>query len=766
MAPPAPALSLDAALHHLHKGAFAEAARVCEALLAADPRNATALHLLGTVRTQQRDLPAALDLFTRAIDADPAPAACWFSQGTALKELGRYEAALASLDEAVRRDPSHALAHCVRGDVLSALGRPAEALAAFDRALALNPNLIDAHNNRGNELRALGRHTEALAAYDIVLSRAPRHAAAIVNRGNAFIELGRFEEALAAYDQALSLLPNMPQIHVRRGDALQSLDRFSDALAAHECALAIAPDLVQGLTGRATALKWLGRLEEAEAAAHSAIAVNCDYAPAHNTLGNVLRDLGRFEQAIASFRRAVELAPAIAEIETNLGQALLLSGDFGPEAWRAHEYRLGLTTQRIVTPPRVAPHWQGEPIAGKRILVYAEQGLGDTLHFFRLLEPLRRRGAKVALLTQPQLAKLLAPSAGDIEIVTTPPNTGVDYIVALLSLPLHLGITLDTIPADIPYMSADPERTAAWRDKLGAGFKVGIAWQGSSASRIDIGRSFPLSAFAPLGPVPGVRLISLQKGAGSEQLDAAPAGLAVERLSQFDEGPDAFLDTAAVMQNLDLVVTSDTAIAHLAGALGRPVWVALQHIPDWRWLMQRPDSPWYPTMRLFRQPARGDWASVFDAIAAALADLVRASQSKRPAPSVPVSWGELFDKVSILEIKSERLTASSQRANVDRELSALAPATAEIADAPAELAALRADLKSVNTRLWEIEDAIRAKEAAQTFDTEFVELARSVYRTNDERGRIKRRINELLGSTLLEEKQYHAYGAETAKAPR
>lgn len=756
---------LEAATEHLRHGRIGDAERIGAALLAIDPSRAEFLHLMGTVRTQQRDLPGALEQFQRACAADPTQAAFWFSAGTALKELERFEEALTCLDKAVECDPSHAFAHCLRGDAQSALGRHGDALASFDKALSLNSRLVDAHNNRGNELRALGRYQEALAAYDRVLAFVPQHAAAIINRGNTLLELRRYEEALAAYERARALAPKLPQLHARMGDALQALDRFAEALGAHEQALALAPDLVQAVTGRATALLWLRRLEEAERDARRALELVPQYAPAMNTLANTLREQGKVIEAIGSFRQALAINPELSDVRHNLAQALLLTNELGPEAWREYEERFNLAVGRLVPPAVAAPAWKGEPLHGKRILVWAEQGFGDTIQFVRLLPLLRERGAAhVTLLTSPRLVRLLRNCTYDVEVVTEVPRGAFDYVVALLSLPLHLGVTRDRIPASVPYLKPEPDRVERWCSKLGgAGFKIGVAWQGNPNGRIDIGRSFPLAALAPLARVPGVRFVSLQKGPGVEQLDNLPPGMVVECLTGFDEGPDAFLDTAAVMHCLDLVVTSDTSVAHLAGALGRPTWLALQYVPDWRWLMHRTDSPWYPTMRLFRQPARGDWNSVFAEMANALAARLR---PRRPDPVAPVSWGELADKISILQIKRERLSSQEQRSNVARELAVLEPLIMALDDVPEELDELRGKLKSINERLWEIEDAIRAKEAAASFDQEFIDLARSVYTTNDERARIKRRINDALGSNLVEEKQYHAYAPVAQKPPQ
>lgn len=760
----APSAAIETAMSHLRRGDIPAASSLVEAVLAVDPANAEALHLLGTIKTQGKDLPGALDLFQRALAADSSRAAYWFSRGTALKQLGRYDDALTDLDQALARDARHPLAHCVRGDILSALGRPADALASFDRALALEPRLLDAQNNRGNELRTLGRHAEAIAAYDRVLSVAPRHAAAIVNRANALFELRRFDEALAGYRKALQLLPHLPQIQVRAGDSLQALDRFEEALACHAAAVAMAPDLVQAANGRAAALLWLRRLDEAEAEARRAMTIDASYGPTYNTMGLIHREQGRLAESAEILQRAVDLQPESAEAHYNLAQTLLLDGQIGPRAWREHEYRLGVAQAQSTRPDIPTPLWTGEPIKGKRVLVYAEQGLGDSLQFFPLLKLLRQRGADVVFLAPQRLVRLLRPSADGIEIVASPPQRPADVMTPLLSLPLRLGLTLETIPHDSPYLAAELDLAALWRERLASHeFKIGIAWQGSTGTRIDIGRSFPLAALAPLAGLPGVRLVSLQKGAGSEQIANLDGDMTVETLAGFDEGPDAFVDTAAVMQSLDLIVTSDTAIAHLAGALGRPVWLALQASPDWRWMLHRADTPWYPTMTLFRQTRRGDWTSVFADMAAALPGMIGRRQSARPAPLVPVSWGELADKISILQIKSERLTSPAQRANVARELDALCPAIDTMPDAPDALTALRADLKAINEKLWDIEDAIRAKDAAGAFDDEFTALARAVYETNDERGRLKRRINDLLGSELTEEKQYHPYSPAAAK---
>ena len=270
------------------------------------------------------------------------------------------------------------------------------------------------------------------------------------------------------------------------------------------------------------------------------------------------------------------------------------------------------------------PLWSGaQPLAGRSIYVYAEQGLGDTLQFCRYVHLLRARGAAVVLAVQRPLRELLACLGSEIEVIgddAPPPAT--DFQIPLMSLPLALGTRPETIPATVPYLSAQAADVDRWRERIGRdGLRVGIAWAGN-ATHLDLGRFFELAALAPLAAIPGIRLISLQKGRGVEQLAGLPTGMRVETLgADFDAGPAAFLDSAAVLACIDVLLTPDTALAHLAGALGHPAWVLLKQVPDWRWGLESTTTPWYPTLRLFRQPRRGDWSGAIDAVHAALTQL-------------------------------------------------------------------------------------------------------------------------------------------------
>jgi hypothetical protein len=331
--------------------------------------------------------------------------------------------------------------------------------------------------------------------------------------------------------------------------------------------------------------------------------------------------------AIETLRTAIRVSPEREDIRGNLGMVLLLTGNLR-EGWAEYQFRSDLRRYQADRPAIAAPRWQGEPLAGKRILVYAEQGLGDTLQFVRYLPLVVELGAEVTFEVQPTLIPVLQSFADTVDIVARYDGTATfDYQSPLLSLPHWLGTTLATIPDKVPYLFVEEARIARWRERIGShGLKVGIAWQGTPTFVGDRGRSIPLGMFAPLAAIPDVRLISLQKHPGAEQIVAVPFGSRIETpLNADDLAPDALLDTAAVMMNCDLIISSCTMIAHLAGALARPLYVALRRVPDWRWLMDRDDSPWYPTARLFRQQREGDWADVFARIGAAVAALTRAA---------------------------------------------------------------------------------------------------------------------------------------------
>jgi tetratricopeptide (TPR) repeat protein len=528
-----------------------------------------------------------------------------------LHRAGHLVDAARAYREVLEKEPRHFESLRLLGVIESQLGNHADAIQNLEAVLKLNPNSAEAFNSHGNALKRMGRLHDALVSYDQAVALDPSSEGAFNNRGLALHELARVDEALKSFDQAIALNPGNASAHNSRANTLKDMQRLEEALVSYDLAIALRPDYADALKNRGTVLQEMRRLDEALESYDRAIGLRPDYAEALNNRGSALCHLKRIDEALANYDRAIALNPGFANAFLNRAMARLLDGRFR-EGWSDYEWRWqanGAPTRPVID----APVWEGEDLAGRRIAVYAEQGLGDVIQFARYLPLLVRRGAAVTFLASPKLVRLLRPLSSEIEVVaSTERSCSFDFQCALLSLPLRLGTELSTIPGEIPYLRAEEHLVERWARELGGdGFKIGIAWQGKREQAINLGRSIPLSEFAALCQVPDVRLISLQKGDGLEQLLHLPPSLKLETLASFDEGPDAFVDTAAVMENLDLIITSDTAVAHLAGALGRPTWIALKSVPDWRWLLDRADSPWYPTIRLFRQETEGDWNSVF-----------------------------------------------------------------------------------------------------------------------------------------------------------
>jgi tetratricopeptide (TPR) repeat protein len=564
---------------------------------------------------QSGRLAEAEPLYFQALKAAPGDFAPKLLLGILLGQLGRNGEALDLLTDALAIDPDSELALLNHGNVLAALGRQDEALTSYDRALARHPGHADLRNARGLLLVSMRRFADGLADLDAALAIKPDFAEALNNRGNALQGLKRFDEALACYDLALAFRPDHAQWNNNRANALRRLGRLQEALTATDRALALDPGNAQALNDRGNVLQEMNRLEDAIESYGRALKLRPDYLDALGNRGMARRDLMQFDAALADFEQAIKIAPDAAQAWWSKGIVKMLTGDLG-EGFRLYEWRKKLPVP-IEARNYPQPLWTGaEDIAGKTLFVYVEQGLGDTIHFYRYALMARARGARVILAVQDCIRRLMQDAGDDVEILDSsgvPP--AFDYHAPLMSLPLAFATAIDSIPAPVPYLRAQPERVQSWAAKIGGqGFRIGICWQGGGAIA---GRSFALASLAAISQIENVRLISLQKGEGVDQIESS--GLRVETLGDdFDTGPDAFLDSAAVMASLDLVITADTAIAHLAGALGVPAWVALKYVPDWRWFLERDDSPWYPQLVLFRQPAPGDWASVFSQMAARL----------------------------------------------------------------------------------------------------------------------------------------------------
>jgi tetratricopeptide (TPR) repeat protein len=610
----------------LHKrGILDQAEGLYAGVLRLAPDHVEALHFLGVLKNQQGAVEEALALTAAALELNSGWVDLLVNHALILNGAGRHDAALGSAERAIAIDPAKPDAVFQRGNALMGLDRPVEALAAFEGTLALNPRDVDAMVNRGNALFKLKRVAEAVEAFAGAAAAAPGHAGILNNYGQALDEAGRWTEALACFDSALASDPAYVPSMINRAKTLLSLDRSAEALAGIDRTLELAPDKVTALNVRGRALAALGRTEEALAVFEAVIALAPDWPHGYNNRGSAQAALNRFAAARASFAIATEIDPTLASAHTNEAIVHLVEGDFA-RGWRKYEWRWQKPRQFA------APLWLGgEPLAGKTLLIYPEQGLGDTLQCIRYAALAAARGARVVAEVQLPLKPVMAGINGVGEVVAEgeplPPH---DLRCPMLSLPLAFGTTLVTIPNRVPYISAAPERIAKWRALMPETGKtrVGLVWAGSRGHHNNRNRSLSLERLLPLLAVPGIDWTSLQTEIGGRDRAVLDARADITNLG---DALSDFGDTAAVMASLDLVVSVDTAAVHLAGAMAKPVWVLLPFSPDWRWLIDRRDSSWYPTARLFRQPAPGDWASVISEVVRELPGAVARLPSPSPA---------------------------------------------------------------------------------------------------------------------------------------
>jgi tetratricopeptide (TPR) repeat protein len=589
MSKPGNQRSLDNLLHQAvalqQNGALADAEELYREILAVRPRHFDALQLLGALSLQAGRVEEGVELLRKALTINGTQAPIHSNLAFALNALEQHEAALAAANRALGIKPGFPDALNNKGTALAALGRPLDALASFDKAIAAKPDFPEAWNNRSCTLRDLGRPIDAIASCDHALALRHDYAEAWSNRGNALSDLNNPEEAQANYERALT-----------------ASGKLADT--------------------------W-------------------------NNLGLAFVDQNRHDDALACYERALALAPEAAETHWNRALCLLQMGRF-ESGWAEYEWRW--KRKRIKAGERTfdAPLWLGDTsLDGKTILLHAEQGLGDTLQFCRYVSIVAQRGARVILEVQPELVRLIAGLAGIEQIVEAgAPLPPFDCHCPLLSLPLALGTDMATIPGGAPYLFADTQASERFRARIdgiepSAGdarmLKVGLVWAGGARPHVpelrknDARRSLAFEQLAPLLDVRGVQFFSLQKGPPAAQLEAArERHEASQHVIDWTDELQDFADTAALVDNLDLVISVDTSTAHLTGAMNRPVWILNRLDTCWRWMLERKDSPWYPSARLFRQSSLGDWASVIDAVARALSERAAAtatatSDTKQPA---------------------------------------------------------------------------------------------------------------------------------------
>ncbi len=576
--------TFSAAFNLHQQGLLAEAAPLYRAVIAEEPMHAATHHLLGLIEHQE----------------------------------GRHEAALPLIKRAIELEDDEPNYHGNLGTVYRALGRRDEAVACYRHAIALRPSFAEAQNNLGLVLQDQNQLSGAQRAFEQAIAAKPGYAAAMVNLGNVLAARDEQHKAVDQYLAALAADPQCLDAYNNLGSVLAAMDQLDQAAECYRCVLELQPGNAAALSNYGHVLARREELDAAIASFRQAIAIQPTHAEAHVNLGNALLDQGKPHEAEASYATALRIDPMNTNTHWCRGLALLTAGDLaeGFAEWRWKPE----TMTRFPT-----PEWRGEDLNGKRIFIHAEQGFGDTIQFARYLAMIAAKGGRIIMEAPTELHRLFADIDGVEDLIVFGQRVPeFDTHCSMLSLALAFGTTLDTLPVAKSYLNADAEDMRDWERRLdGSSLKVGLVWAGRPEHKRDRQRSLSLRAMAPLATLDNVSFYALQKGAALDQAESAPAGMRLEVLSPL---LGDFGDTAAAIMALDLVITVDTSVAHLAGALGKPVWLLLPFASDWRWLEKRNDSPWYPSMRLFRQDATRRWDSVMAEVTSALR--AQASQTR------------------------------------------------------------------------------------------------------------------------------------------
>ena len=612
---------------------------------------------LGIVCLRQKKLLDALSHFDRVRKMNYKIAESWNFQGIALGWLERSDEAAFAFSQAIAAAPQFADAFLNLGKAMRSKNRLHEAAMALSQAVAIDPYNVSALANLSAVFLGQGQAIKAVEYLQRLLQIQPRHVPSIISISSIYAKLGNSLEAEQGFRTAIQIAPNLSDAHIALGVFLGEQKQFEEAAASFEQAVFLDPNSVEALSNLGNAQRELGQLKQAELNLQKAIDLEPGNAKAHLNmgtlrfdqreldlaihhynrslgvdpnnascqlgLGTVLAEQGDFDDAEAHYRRAIKEAPSMAQSYHNLAMIQLLRGNWD-EGFKTFEWRW--KTSRFHLRDFKQPNWNGERLTSETLFLYCEQGFGDTLQFCRYIQLVKERAANIVLEAPPPLIPLLSSCPGVNRVVAVGDELPkFDFHVPLMSLPRIFETTVNSVPCNIPYLSAEPERIERWKKRLGneIAFRIGIAWRGSPAYRRDSDRSLHPKWFAPLAEIQGVKLISLHKEESSvdlasvkDQFDILDFG------SELDHNGGAFLDTAGLMKNLDLVISIDSSPGHLAGALGVPVWLVLSRIPDWRWLLEREDTPWYPTMRLFRQTCLHEWRDVFERIECELRPLV------------------------------------------------------------------------------------------------------------------------------------------------
>ncbi|MGD0389631.1 MAG: tetratricopeptide repeat protein [Tepidisphaeraceae bacterium] len=623
------------------------------------PNYPEALANLGHLLRECGQLDQALDCCRRAIQLNPRLAEAYVNLGSVLYSQEKFAEAADAHRKAISLRPEFADAHTNLGNALYALGMTEESVAEHRRAIACRPDFAEGYNNLGAGLHAMGKIDEAMENYHAALKLRPDYPEAMSNLGHALLSKKKFDEAIALCRRSIQIQPSNPDAYNNLGNAIQEKGDVDQAIQCFRQALQQRPDHPDAINNLGNCLQEQGNLEEAIPLYRRAIELRPLFAKAYGNLGNALRGLGKLDESIAVCRKAVELQPTLEEAHVNLGTALHLAGQYEPamaechaaiairkefpeahkdlalmllvqgrfeQGWREYEWRLRLPNYFNSIDRFRQPMWDGSDFQGKTLLVHAEQGLGDTIHFARFLPMVAKMGGKIVLECQSELVRLMKQTQilAGVQIVPRQSKAGpslpFDLHCPLMSLPFLLRRLDPSRDDDVikpPYMKEDSALKEQWRTRLPSGgrLKVGLAWAGSKTNKNDRHRSITLATLAPLARA-NVDFYNLQLGKPGLQAANPPQGMKMIDLTSMIGD---FADTAALLSELDLVVSVDTAVVHLAGAMGKPVWVFLQFTPDFRWLLEGDATPWYPSMRLIRQTKFGAWNDLIERTADELA---------------------------------------------------------------------------------------------------------------------------------------------------
>ena len=615
--------ALRSAVSFLETGNISQAEFLYKKVIDIQPSNFDALFMLGAIYLQSGNYDMSISYTEMALQSDPANAAAYYNLGMAFQEKCELDRAILYYRRAIELDPDSALAYCNLGAVFQKRNEFDRAIPYYKKALELDPLLVKASYNLGSVLQEKGELEKAITFYQKALKLDPSFADAWNTLGSALQEKGQLDEAIGYYRKAIECDPNLMDAYYNIGKVLMEKGQPDEAIDHYQKALQLNPDSSEAHNNLGFSLLEKGQSDEALSHFRKAISLNPNFAEAYYNLALYHQDRNLLHEAILYYEKAIQYRPDFVDAHWNMACALLLSGNI-ERGWKEYEWRWKLKGHRASNIS--GPRWDGSDISGQTILLHAEQAFGDTIQFIRYATLVAECGAKVIVQAPKELVRLLGNVHGIEEVVAYGKQLPeFDLHCPLLSLPLVFGTDLGSIPAQIPYINVNASLSQKWRDRLqcdSSRLKIGLVWTGRIKAERERRRSCTPDLFSSLTQFEDTTFYSLHKGEGIQQANALPKDI---KLVDYTEELNDFLDTAALAVNLDLIISIDTAVAHLAGALGRPVWTMLPYVPDWRWMLDRRDSPWYPTMRLFRQPSSGNWEAAISDVARELDDLLKRS---------------------------------------------------------------------------------------------------------------------------------------------